>query len=553
MTLLQSTPTATLTPTATRPGPARRAPVTPASPVGTRRIPRPRLDAVLLLVLAAVAALTRGWHLGAQGFSDDEGTYTAQAWAVIHEQSLSHYTYWYDHPPLGWILLAGWQAVSAPFTHPGNAVVGARELMVVLAAVNVALLFVAARRLHLGRVASVGACLLWIASPLALDYSRMAFLDGIALPMLLGAFVLALTPRRHLWAFAGCGLLLATAVLTKETMLLSLPAVLAVAWRTSAGRTRPFCLTALGGSLALLTVFYPLMALLKNELTPGPDHVSLFAAIRFQLYGRPSGGSPLAPGSASNHQLMAWLHLDPVLLIGGIAAAAALLVLRRARGVAVAVLLPVATALRPGYLPDPFIIAVLPFCALALAATIESLLRKVTAGAGRPTQAGLLAGSAVVAVAAAVLLSWVAPTNSLNAGTASSTLTATTDWVAANVPHDSRVLVDDTEFVDLAQAGFDRHTGVIWFYKTDFSNNLDPSVARTLPDGYRNLQYVIAGPILRSALDQYPEGLADARHALQYSKVVATFGAGPSRIEVRRIDVPPGAPDSHPVLPTGTQ
>lgn len=36
-------------------------------------------------------------------FADDEGTYVAEAWAVITHGQLSHYTYWYDHPPLGWI------------------------------------------------------------------------------------------------------------------------------------------------------------------------------------------------------------------------------------------------------------------------------------------------------------------------------------------------------------------------------------------------------------------------------------------------------------------
>ena len=47
--------------------------------------------------------------------TDDEGTYLAQAWAVQHGQGLAHYTYWYDHPPLGWIQLAGLSWVPALF------------------------------------------------------------------------------------------------------------------------------------------------------------------------------------------------------------------------------------------------------------------------------------------------------------------------------------------------------------------------------------------------------------------------------------------------------
>ena len=55
---------------------------------------------------------------------DDEGTYTAQAWAIEHWHTLAHYTYWYDHPPIGWLVIAAWtwptQALSDGF------VVGAR-------------------------------------------------------------------------------------------------------------------------------------------------------------------------------------------------------------------------------------------------------------------------------------------------------------------------------------------------------------------------------------------------------------------------------------------
>ena len=39
-------------------------------------------------------------------FFDDEGTYASQAWSVTHLRALAPYTYWYDHPPLGWLVLS---------------------------------------------------------------------------------------------------------------------------------------------------------------------------------------------------------------------------------------------------------------------------------------------------------------------------------------------------------------------------------------------------------------------------------------------------------------
>ena len=46
---------------------------------------------------------------------DDEGTYTAQAYAVEHFGELAHYTYWYDHPPLGWLQIAAWTSLTDAF------------------------------------------------------------------------------------------------------------------------------------------------------------------------------------------------------------------------------------------------------------------------------------------------------------------------------------------------------------------------------------------------------------------------------------------------------
>ena len=44
-------------------------------------------------------------------YESDEGTYTSQAWAVVTEGTLAPYTYWYDHPPLGWLVIAGWFSI----------------------------------------------------------------------------------------------------------------------------------------------------------------------------------------------------------------------------------------------------------------------------------------------------------------------------------------------------------------------------------------------------------------------------------------------------------
>ena len=53
--------------------------------------------------------LASGWNL--QGWpgrvNDDEGIYVAEAWAMLVPHHISNYTYWYDHPFLGWAQMAG--------------------------------------------------------------------------------------------------------------------------------------------------------------------------------------------------------------------------------------------------------------------------------------------------------------------------------------------------------------------------------------------------------------------------------------------------------------
>src|SRR6266542_5223658 len=71
-------------------------------------------DLPLVLILVAVALIAHGlnmFHYPAFSLTDDEGIYMAQAWALLREGRLAPYTYFYDHAPGGWILIAGWMGL----------------------------------------------------------------------------------------------------------------------------------------------------------------------------------------------------------------------------------------------------------------------------------------------------------------------------------------------------------------------------------------------------------------------------------------------------------
>ncbi|MCW3064091.1 MAG: Dolichyl-phosphate-mannose-protein mannosyltransferase [Solirubrobacterales bacterium] len=494
------------------------------------------------------------------GFSDDEGTYVAQAWAVRAHGSLAHYTYWYDHPPLGWLQLAAARWLLGPILHSGSAVADGRTLMLIPALVSAALLFVLARRLGLRRGFAAGAVLLFALSPLAVASLRMVFLDNIATPWILAAFVLAASPERRLWAYAGGGVCFAVAVLTKETSLIVLPGLVVAVSQGVDRRTRAFCLTAFATMLVLGLLAYPLFAVLKGELLPGPGHVSLVEALRFQVYGRASTGSALLPGTLSRQLVANWLSVDPWLLVLGIVALPVGLWIRRLRPLGVALGCLVVMGLRPGYLPQPYVIALLPFCGLLAMGALD-------AAWGRTRRPALRRGGiAVVALLLAVLgfgRSWYAADGYAMSQDANRPLLAAQRWIPQHIDHRARLLVDDTFYVDLVRSGFAPRFGAVWFYKLDFTTNLDPSIVRHLPQGWRAFDYVVSTDVIRSALAENPASLSQVRLALQHSTPVVTFGSGPGRAEVRRITgigtgsgllprprvAPPAAPAAAPPAP----
>ena len=486
----------------------------------TAELSRHTLVTVALLVLLVAAAVVHAVGMFDTPMRvDDEGTYVAQAWAVQHWGELAHYTYWYDHPPVGWIQIAAWTWLTDAFDRAPNAVAAGRELMLVLKVVGCALLWVLARRLRLRPAAALAAVALLAFSPLAIAFTRMVFLDNVATPWLLGAFALALAPRRGLAAAGASGLCFSVAVLSKETTLLLAPALLWQLWMHHHASTRRMAGAVTVGVMAVVGVMYPLFALLKGELLPGPGHVSLVSAVHWQLFVREGSGMVLDPTSAANGVVDTWLRLDPLLLAAATAVIPIGLVVRRLRPVTLAYVIQLALlVLRDGYLPYPYVIGMLPFAALMIGGAADALIRLPQILVPRSTRLRqwVVAGTAVVVAAAALGITvptWHSGVSTQLHADEDAGMREAGQWVIDNVPRDQQVIVDDALWVDLVNAGFDPQRSVIWFYKLD----LDPAIK--LPDGWRGVEYAV----LAGAPEQYAH-LPRVKKVLQHSSVVARFG-----------------------------
>ncbi len=361
---------------------------------------------VAVACVGALVLILNGWNItGYPGLSDDEGTYLAQAWAVRHSLGLAHYTYWYDHPPFGWIQLAG-LSWSPPLLLPhAPAVAAGRLAMLPVFGLTLGLLYVLARRIGLTRWASALAMVLFGLSPLSVTLNRQIYLDSFAVAWILLALVLAMSPRRHLWHHVAAGSATAIAVLSKETILLALPAVVLALWRTTKGGPRAYSCAGYAAGLVLVGLFYPIYALLRGELFPGPGHVSLVGAWQFQLADRGGSGWILAPGSPSNELLHSWLYYDQVLPLAGVAATIVGLFARRLRVPALASGLLLLMALRPsGYLPAMYVIQLLPFFAVLVAGVAGGAVRRVVRLGPREDRTAVSAAELPCSRAAAVLV-----------------------------------------------------------------------------------------------------------------------------------------------------
>jgi hypothetical protein len=512
--------------------------------------PRPRwrrwtgLHALSVLALAPVlvaVGLATAWNL--QGWpgrvNDDEGTYVAEAWAMIFEHHLSHYTYWYDHPPLGWAQLAAFAWVTDGFARVSSAVMVGREFMWLVTMTSCLFLFVLGRRLGLGRVFSAVAVALFGLSPLAIYFHRMVSLDNIGTMWLLAALMFAASQRNSLRAAFWSAVCLSAAVLSKETIALLTPAVIWVIWQHTDRRTRAWNLGVFLATYILLVLVYPLMAVLRGELLPGRGHVSLAWALWWQFDGRAGSGSPLDPRSGSAYLVHFWLGLDPWLLgLGGALIPVALFV-KRLRPIALGLLIQVLVPLKGGYLPYFYVTAMLPFAAVLgggvadafWAAGVRGWRTRTVAAIGTVADIGTgrfrrWAWRVPVPAAAAAFALLIAPgwaraldRQSTVRGDAGSL--AATKWVERHIKKSDVVVVDDYMWPDLKIDGMNP----LWMWKVDG----DPEVARVnLSHGWRSIQYIVMTSEASAMLSQLPT----LTQAVADSVVVARFAQG---VTVRKV------------------
>lgn len=494
--------------------------------------PRATLRWVARAAVLVVIGIVNSTNLAQfPAFFDDEGTYYSQAWAIQELGQLSPYTYWYDHPPMGWIQLSAVTWLTDWLWSGSSALLSGRVVMISYGLATTALVYALGRRLGMRHWFALLGMGLWGLSPLVGLEMRQVFLDNIALPWLLAAFVLVASRRQDLWHYCAAGLCFGIAILSKETFFIAAPALVATLWVYGYRPTRVFGVIGFAMLTTLTGFAYVLFALLKHELWPSANQVSLWDALTFQLGNRAGSGSMFTPGTEANSYLNGWLAGDSVLIVGGLTAGLACLVWPGLRGIGLAIVLFTAMAMRPsGYLPGMYIIVLLPFFAVAIAALLDRTYTLATRSSVRQWQIMGASGMAVVLAAAALTVApgWADQTTHALTVQTNVAHDQAVNWIAHELPRNSLIVSDNTYWNDLVRAGWSPGwSGAVWFYKVD----LDPAFLKQHPDGWHAINYLV----WNSTISGNSNAIPLMRQAYDHSVLLETFGDGPDAVQIREV------------------
>lgn len=468
-----------------------------------------RAELVVIIGLAVLALLFQGinmFHYPTLGRLDDEGIYMSQAWSVLREARLSPYTYFYDHAPGGWILIAIWMGlVGGPHTF-GTAIDTGRVFMLLLHLANVLMLYFLARKMNLSIPMSGLAAIIMAISPIAITYQRMVLLDNPMTFWILVSLNLLIDKFGRMSSLVLSGLAYGIAILTKETAIFLLPAMLYLAYeQRKVNNEGKWTVPEWFIAIAVVVALYPLYALFKGQLMPitilgnhldSQSGVYLIDTLKWQ--GSRGGGSAFNPGSMFWQQVRTnWVPVAPFLTIGGIVAVIAnlLLGLRNPKVLEVGFLglFPMIYLAHGGIVYDFYILFAIPFLCLNIALLLGQFFNEYIP---KPIR-GPLAG--VIGLLLLALYVFSGQMRLLYQSGPDTPYRQALAWIQSNVNPASHMIIPDNIWVDLHEPGKDKipFTNAHSYWKA----GADPVVRdQIFQNNWQNVDYVVLFPTTRQDL-----------------------------------------------------
>ncbi|MFZ2189559.1 MAG: glycosyl hydrolase family 8 [Candidatus Magasanikiibacteriota bacterium] len=479
------------------------------------------LTVVLILIIMAHSINLFGFP----SYREDEGTYASQAWSVIHMGQLAPYTYWYDHAPAGWLFIALWNVLTGDSFIAGLSVNSARIFMVIINVLSAYILYKITFNITKKNNLALVAALIFALVPVGIIFQRRVYLDNIMTFWFLLSFYF-LTKRVTLTSGMAGGFALMMAILTKESAIAFLPALIFIMIRNTQTDNRKFVIILWLMSFAAVA-FYPFGALLKGEFFPTGStfggqypHVSLLDALKFQTQRTEANVFFLQENSSFMIALSnTWQRYGLSFIIFGFVASIINLFLYKNKwnfAVSLLSLSYIIFTIR-GLLLDWYIIPQIPLFALNIALLISIIFSKINLYKNRLRpifQYSLLVTILVITVAFPLYenrhIFTLKQTDNQVAAVA---------WVEKNIKNKGITLIDNYAFLDLNPDLKDiTKTNIHYYWKID----TDPQIKFDLLNNTWNaIDYLLFTPAMAVSIEN--DNLSLVNQAYSQSIVIKRF------------------------------
>lgn len=498
------------------------------------KIKKNKKTLIILAVLLFISGVAHGYNMFHYPYyENDEGVYMSQAWSLITQGRLAPYTYWYDHAPAGWMLIALWTKITGGFFTFGLSVNSGRVLMLLLHLGTTAFLFFITKKLTKSRVSAAVAVLFFSLSPLGIYFQRRVLLDNIMTFWLFMSLAFLFKDKLKLSHFVLSAISFGLAVLSKENAIFFAPIILYLIYQKSHAHHKDLALIKWLAISGFIISFYLLYALLKGELFPvgflgdNTSHVSLLATLKEQL-SRDSGAS-ISDFSKNGfwNNMRTWLADDPVIILLGIVTTEANLLIgvknKTARFVGLLSLSFWLFLIRGGIVIEFYIIPLLPIFALNIAIFGHWL----TQGVGALMKRGRFV---VLKYVPAFILGVVAVVTFFHFGRnlrqgqhlflsdQTTPQKEAVEWMLSRETPNDFFVIDNYGYVDLHSKGKNSFNHAEWYWKVD----RDPDIATALLNGSpQGIAYIALTPQMEHDITTF--GLDITLAAWHNSKPVKIF------------------------------
>lgn len=491
-----------------------------------KQIKKEHVFLLLVLIISAVAHGYNMFHF--PYYENDEGVYVSQAWSIVKEGKLAPYTYWYDHAPAGWILIALWSIVSGGFFTFGFSVNTGRVLMLLLHLASCYFLYKISLKLTKSTFIACFAVLIFSLTPLGIYFQRRVLLDNIMTFWVLFSLLL-LFAKQQLRYILLSGLLFGIGVLSKENAIFFIPVFLYIIYLWRDKKQRNFAIVEWLTVTFLVVSTYFLYALLKGEMFPTgtllggtKDHVSLLGTLREQ-YDR-GGGGLFSKDSLFWSNMSLWTKRDAAIIyVGLLATLINLLIGIKDKSYRVIGLLSLVFwffLARGGIVIEFYVVPIIPFLGLNIAAAAWWVTKQIKTIKVVPRIIIPLFLSLSVLTYFFFTLNFKANSNvsDLYLSDQTTPQIQAVNWMLKNPHPNDFFVIDNYGYVDLQTENKDTFKHAEWYWKVD----RDPDITvRLLRNNPANIDYIALTPQMEH--DLQTAGLAMTSTAWDNATMITRF------------------------------